>query len=261
MSSSKGLDRRDFLRLGAVASLAPLVPTLPAWASRLATSKAGALSVGYVEGSYSLGDLRAAAAAICDLPQIGFAPSVLEELLPLHVVPAPDLPMGDQALANEAIRVGVHGIYPELPRIEQEGILATELTVLFPDERDPSLLHPFYAWRLGLQDGPSPSPPISFTVPLGPVGGLNLRLGIEALPAQVIAEFGLSRRGLMRAGSYQTRFTVDWEANLPRLHRGLYLLGLNPDAFSRGLELPGPGASVPMSLSALVIWVDPIVES
>lgn len=254
-------NRRSFLRLGALASLAPLAPSFPAWASRLAAGKGGALSVGYVEGSYSLGDLRGAAAAICALQQTGLAPSTIEELLPLRVVPAGELPLGNQALANAAIRVGVHGIYPELPRLEREGIVATELTVLFPDERDPNTLHPFYAWRLGLQDGPNPSPPISFTVPLGPVGGLNLRLGVEALPPQVIAEFGLSRRGLMPAGSYQTRFTVDWEANLPRLHRGLYLLGLQPDVFSREIELPGAGTSVPMSLAALVIWVDPIIES
>ena len=256
---SKGMDRRDFLRLGMAASLAPLASGPAAWAGRLGAS-ASTLSVGYLAGSSTLSSLREAAAALCALETApGFAASVLEELFPLEVIPAGELPLGDQLLANEPAAVGIHGLYPALPQLHQEGIIGLGLDVLFEAENGAGTF-PFFAWSLSLADGPSPSPPTQFVVPIGPTGGLRLRLRVNALPTEVLAEFGISRKQVTPGGPNQPHFTVDGEATLPRLQRGLYLLGLRPDTFGKPVGLPGPGSAVPMSLCALVLRVEGRLE-
>lgn len=253
-----GLDRRDFLRLSAIAAAIPLAGPLSA--SSRVVALGSPLRPGFLAGSEALLDLGAAACNLCHMPtSVAAGAALLAELDQLIVVPADAIPLGDQELANGIVELIVHGLYPGLPTLDVQGMLRAELTALFPSE-DGTTHHPFTPWAVALGDGPSPSPPIRFRMPVGPLGELDLALAITSLPPRVISEFGLDPKNLVAAGTFRTRFTVDWEPGAPRLQRGLYLLPLSQKAWSRTTRLTEPGRPAPMSLCSIVMGVEPIAE-
>jgi len=198
------------------------------------------LSVGYVEGSDLLPNLRAQ-----PWRRGGKAASGL------RVVPAAQMPLGDQNLAFSTVEMRVHGFYPGIPPKRLAPFTALVLTVFFPSF-DP--LHPdpfaFYSWQGKLWPGPSKSPPIRFLVPLRHDGGLELVLevfdgrptGLGQAAARVIrggdgATVPLSTPLELR--SLYTDFTVDWYGGRPKLQRGFYFLGLEPGVWRAPWDLPG----------------------
>jgi hypothetical protein len=75
---------------------------------------------------------------------------------------------------------------------------------------------------------------------------------------------GLQVELRVRAGRftqrYQTAFTVDWTEGLPRLQRGVYLLGLGPTTWARETALPPPGAPVAPALRSVVLTVEAMLD-
>lgn len=255
-----GLDRRRFMTLGsagvAALSLGPLAGS--AAAAELA---AAPLSVGYLAGS---GELPSFDGLIWQ-PHLGGAdPAVGQRATWIspyawQVEPAHRLPMGDQELAGAAIEVRIHGLYPEPP--ERSWFEAADLDVLFPLPGDlvPVLgwgaSLPYYAWGLADRSAPSPSPPCCFRLPLEPDGGLELRLRVK--PGRGLVPRGAGRgKAPAEDWRFATRFTVDWAAGQPRLHRGIYLLGLAPDTWRRPVLLPPPGGPERPDLCSVVLSVE-----
>jgi hypothetical protein len=60
----------------------------------------------------------------------------------------------------------------------------------------------------------------------------------------------------------RVRFTLDDEAGLPRLRRGVYLVGLVPDAWRNGMDLAELAATAPASRLSLLLSIDsePLAE-
>jgi hypothetical protein len=146
---------------------------------------------------------------------------------------------------------------------------AADLDVLFdgPPELGAGARVPYFAWSLRQREGCNPSPPVAFALPLGPTGGLELRLRVVpgaslGRPAAGGAGLGASAQPVrQQAGApwrFETRFTVDWEPGRPRLRRGIYLLGLAPATWRRAVRLPGPGEPERMDLCSLVVSVEPL---
>lgn len=259
-TNRSGLDRRDFLKLGAVAAAVPLAssPALAAIGRNTIP-----LAPGYLLRSDRLSDLREAAASLCALEYApGTTKAFMDEIGVLEVVPASSLPLGDQELANGTVRFGVEGLYPAIPSLDQQGIYGLDLSVLFPTPPGLDRAPAYYAWALRLENGDNPSPPNRFPVPIGPTGGLRLRFEVLGLPKRILAEMGGSLGpGLVSAGSFETHFTVDWEKGIPRLQRGIYLLPLDQGAWTTTKKLPDPGEIVPMSMCSLIVTVDPVEQT
>jgi hypothetical protein len=185
---------------------------------------------------------------------------------PWEVVPAESLPLGDQQLAGATVEIRVHGLYPSLDRRWLE---AADLDVLFaaPVELGADAMLPLYAWSLrhyGAAAG-NPSPPNRFVLPVGIDGGLDLRLRV--VPGRWLAEAvgrpaGLGGKGAAPAEEWRfaTRFTVDWQEGVPRLLRGIYLLGMSPATWRRSDRLPLPGEPARPELVSLVLSVEPVAD-
>jgi hypothetical protein len=198
------------------------------------------LSVGYLEGSDLLRSLGAQPWRRGGKAAGG-----------LRVVPAAQMPLGDQNLALSTVEMRVHGFYPGIPPKRLAPFTSLVLTVFFPSD-DPLYPDPFafYSWQGKLWPGPSKSPPIRFLVPLRHDGGLELVLevfdgrptGLGQAAARVIrggdgAAVPLSTPLELR--SLYTDFTVDWYGGRPKLQRGFYFLGLEPGAWRAPWDLPG----------------------
>jgi hypothetical protein len=200
------------------------------------------LSIGYLEGSDALKRLDR-------LSGVEFAG------LSGRVVPANELAVGDQTLAGATVKVTVHGIYPALPAAQR--LDSAALVVWYP-ALDPALVRavPFYAWEYRRKPGRNVGQRLSFVVPLEWDGGLELALHAAGKPRGGVGSSvaGVERRAM------RNRFTVDWAAGRPRLQRGVYLLGLDPDAFSTARTLPPPGSKPDMRLLSLALSVEPLAE-
>jgi hypothetical protein len=197
--------------------------------------------VGFVAGSEEWPELR-------KLP-----PTFLAERVPdawqqqrFEVVPAPELGLGDQDLAGEAVRLTVHGLYPPADPQASEGIKGVWLEVMVPDP-DPAALAPliFTAWGLTCNPGVSHGARNSFVVPVSPQGGLELALVVHGNPRAP---------GLVQ--HLVATFTVDWQDELPKLQRGIYLLALRPQAWLQSRRLPLPGETQRPGLRSLVVTVE-----
>jgi hypothetical protein len=252
------LDRRQFLTYASSGFAAAALGSLPGLAHAREALSQRPLSVGYMVGSDELPGFDAFGWS----PHLfGADPAGGSWISPYgwEVVPAQSLPLGDQGLAHETIEVRVHGLYPSVPGRRQ--IEGAHLDVLFPPPpemgRDAAKV-PFFAWSFQARPALDASPPVCFIVPLEGDGGLDLRLTVR--PGVDLAGGGLvaGRGGSLQAEPWNmaTRFTVDWEAGLPRLKRGVYLLGLAPETWKRAVTLPGPEAPERMDLCSVVLSVD-----
>jgi hypothetical protein len=245
----KGLRRRDFLVLGSTLALVPCFSG-SAFAQSLLTD-AGAfqpLPVGFLEGSHEVPDLR-------DLSNWVRQPVVRngaawENGEAMRVVPAAQLFQGDTELIGRPLRLRIQGLYPPAALVRQrwkELPLAIDIDVLFPAP-DPAVSLepvPFHAWSFRRRPGWNPSPPVSFTFPLG----------WQELPE-------IAMRVVPAGGGppifLRTRFTLDDEPGLPRLQSGLYLLGTALDVWRSPLSLQAVVRTAPAELASVTMSVEPM---
>lgn len=229
----RGLSRRQLLALSATAALTP-------WLGRAAEAALppqpeSSLSVGYLEGSDALPSLRALPWSLDEDAKASFFP----------VLPAAELPLGDSNLLYRAVNLRLHGLYPARARSCPE-IDAAALEVLFPsiDPLAPGL-QTFFAWVFKRKPGWNAGQTMTFPVPVEGDGKLRLVLLVR-------------RVGDPKAGTppvverFETAFTVGREPGLPKLQRGIYLLGLNRGSWDSPKALAGPrvkGLANPCSLA------------
>lgn len=239
------LRRRDFLAWGAAGALAPWLGGIAQAAPAALTAPAvEPMSVGFLEGSDQLS---------LHYDHMKWSiPKKMSAAEPnsLPVLPAVGLTLGDQQLAGGDVKFTVHGLYPADPA-DCKGVEAIDLDVLFPAP-DPALPVParFQAWSFRRHPGPNPSPPVSFRVPLGLDGRLDLAM------RTVYQGKGLSP---MTQRRFQTSFTADWQAGRPKLQRGIYLLGVRPGIWDAALDLPGgKQRSRAADLCSVVVSVEPV---
>ena len=240
------LHRRAFLALSSTGLLGTLFNDL----ARAATlEKAGSvvrpLSVGYIEGSEEFRNLKR-------LPRIVRRPGLQEKAETLDsspaVVPAASLFQGDTTLPGRPLRIRIDGLYPPLavdPQRRRALPFAADLDVYFPSP-DPAIAVPVYymAWSLRQRPGWDPSPPVSFRFPLD----------WQALP-----EIVLRVQPTREAASIvlRTKFTLDDESGLPRLRRGVYLLGFAPGAWDREVRLAEVGRRAPAEQFSVLVSMEP----
>jgi hypothetical protein len=257
------LRRRDFLALGSLAALTPLL-TRAASASTLtgpetAPAEAGTaakaapavlpLSVGYLEGSELLSNLRKLQPdlTVLTVDRRGSTYTAGRRMLPSHSFPA-----GDPGLVGGPVRMTVHDLYPRLlPNgpAAQQWPTAIDLDVMVP------LLDPpagstarFAAWsyrRLPGLPAEDRSARVSFV--LWPDWYSDLGLVMRVVPAGA----GSQPRLL------QTRFTLGSDHGRPRLLKGIYLLGVAPGAWDEGIDLPEDPAQVPPELLSVLVTIEP----
>jgi hypothetical protein len=242
------LRRREVLVLGFVGVLTPWIPA-PARAAKGGTLELPAepMSIGFVEGSEAFPNFSSkmwkTAVAGRLAASEGSAPGRL------RVVPADSLPLGDQNLAGGQVRIRLHGLYPRMPG-KAIAVESVDLDVLYPSP-DPALSEPlpFHAWSFRRLPAPSGSPPLSFEAPLGLDGQLDLVL-------TVVSDEGTDQLVRRR---YVARFTVDWQDGVPKLQRGMYLLGIAP-VWKTSVRLPMAGERPRMDLLSLALSIDPVVS-
>lgn len=256
-SGSLRLRRRDLLTWGGAAALLPALSRV-AYAQQAAGAEVvRPLSVGFVDGSDGWRGLRGVTAGTLNRGVRRQADSPPEAVT---VLPATTLITGDQSLANELVKVRVHGLYP-IPNPAH--VRNTYLTVFFPSpEQGRNVMLPFTAWGYHSRPAPDPAPPIRFVAPLGADGALDFLLEVTPAPNNP-----LTRRPSLVSpapgpvgGRFAASFTVDWFAGRPKLQRGLYLLGLAPDTWSSERTLPTPkaGQSRPVELVSLIVSFEPL---
>lgn len=224
----------------------------------------GELSVGYLDGSDLQPSLRARPWA---------QPKRLDE--GMRVVSAHALPLGDQSLAGEMVVLRVHGFYPRLPGARTAGFSSVMLTVLYPspDPLDPAPL-PVHAWQGMAWPAPTAAPPVELVVPLRDLdGGLEMVLEVFDVRPTAVGQ-GAAR--LLRGGPRRspqgppapaparstlwTDFTVDFDRTRPKLQRGVYFLGLEPDLWRRPWQMrSAEAAGAPLlTRASVVVSVEPL---
>jgi hypothetical protein len=239
----KHLTRRHFLALGAVGAAIPWAGGL-AQAAQAPAAVIESLSVGFLEGSDQLS---------LHYDHMKWSiPKRMSTAEPnsLPVLPAVGLTLGDQNLAGGDVMLTVHGLYPAEPA-DCKDIEAIDLDVLFPPP-DSAVLVParYQAWSYRRHPGFNPSPPVSFRVPLGLDGQLDISM------RTVYQGKGGSP---MIQKRFQTSFTADWQAGRPKLQRGIYVLGVRPGIWDSALDLPGAKQRARASdLCSVVVSVEPI---
>jgi hypothetical protein len=222
---------------------------------------AGGLAAAWLGGGRRA--LAEAAGAVDDLLSVGFVedsddfvrlrplPWQHRQDEPLRVVPADGLLLGDPRLALEWVAVTVHGFHPDPPP-RQAPFRQVDLTVFFPSD-DPLRPQPipFHAWGSKRRPARSTAAPVRFVVPLRVDGGLEMLLEVRD------ARTAAGRLPLLRT---YTDFTVDPEIGRPKLQRGIYLLGVLPDAWRSAAELPRPGEAPDFERTSVAVGFEPLDE-
>lgn len=240
--------RREFLILGSAGVLSLCFGT-GAQAQSLSAAEAVVrpLPVGYLDGSFAAPTLRRLPAGILRPRSLAGADAAVS----YNVVPASDLPQGDTDLIGAPLRLTIHGLYPPgalLPRKVSQLPLAIDLDVLFPSP-DPLFPEPirFFAWSFRRQPGWNASPPVSFVYPLD----------WNALPELEVRVVPANGGPAM---TFRTKFTFDTETGRPRLLRGAYVLGVNPNAWKGEIPLRSLGPDTPASLVSVLLSMEPEPE-
>jgi hypothetical protein len=203
------------------------------------------LPVAYVDGSAGIRDLKRLPGFVRH-PAAARDKAIGEE--PLGLVPAARIPLGDTNLIGRPLRMRIHGLYPPAafgPKRRRELPRAIDLDVLFPPA-DPAFPEPlrYMAWSFRRQPGWNASPPVSFVFPLD-------WYVYPALEMKVVPADGGP------ATTLATRFTLDDETGLPRLQRGLYLLGFRPGEWRAEGGLSKMGGVAPAELFSVLISLEP----
>lgn len=267
------LRRRDFLALGSVAALTPVVApwfARPAGATTLAGPLTGPaegaaaerlsgghppapaapplpLSIGYLEGSELLENLRKLQP---DLQVLTVERRGGTFTAGRHIQPSHRYPAGDPSLVGGAVRMTVHDLYPRrLP----DGAAAERWPVAIDLDVHVPLLDPpagstalFQAWSYRRLPAEDRSARVSFV--LWPDWYSDLGLKMRVVPPGAGSEPRL----------LQTRFTLGSDQGRPRLLKGVYLLGLEPDAWEDDVELPDDPAQVPPERLSVLVTIEPV---
>lgn len=246
---SSKLRRRDFLVLSSTLALTPWFSDL-ALAQSLLIGDAAVrpMPVSFLEGSREVPDLRDFAVWMRQ-PRIAHGAS-WEDGEAVRVVPAAELFQGDTELVGRPLRLRIDGLYPPaaLDRKRRKELpVAIDLDVLFPAPEPAVSLEPvrFHAWSFRRRPGWNPSPPVSFTFPLD----------WQALPE---IELRVVPAGGLPPVTLRSRFTFDDEPGLPRLQRGLYLLGTAPDSLRSPLSLQALVRAAPVELVSVMMSIEPV---
>jgi|GEM_PF-1256609 len=267
------LRRRDFLALGSVAALTPVMAPWFARSAGAATlpgpltgpADAGAapqgqpagnpamqvlpLSVGYLEGSELLQNLRKLQP---DLQVLTVQRRGGTFTAGRHILPSHSYPSGDPSLVGGAVRMTVHDLYPRRlpdgPAAEQWPA-AIDLDVMVP------LLDPpagstarFQAWSYRRLPAEDRSARVSFV--LWPDWYSDLGLVMRVVPAGAGSAGGHPRL-------LKTRFTLGNDQGRPRLLKGIYLLGLEPNTWNDDADLPDDPAQVPPEKLSVLVTIEP----
>lgn len=236
-----GFARREFLTLGAAAALSPWLANL-AGATPLgagARRATGAvtpglqqLSVGYLLDS----DTHDRCGELFGRPVL--ARGSATGTRPLEVVPATGVEPAE-GLADALLRVRVVGLYPGVPEVE--GPDSVNLDVLFrsPDPEVPGPLA-FHAWSYRTGSAPMVASPVGFAAVPDRVGGLMLELTVQPGANGGAGHAIRDRSGAVRPPAVwrAASLATTGPAELPRLRRGLYLLGVEGEAWDRVTILP-----------------------
>jgi hypothetical protein len=177
-----------------------------------------------------------------------------------RVIPASQLGLGDQNLVHTHVQLRVHGVYPDVDSWWRLGVEKVELQVMYRS-LDPAVPgpFPFLAWSYDGRPVPMPAQRVRFVAPIDETGTLEVLLRVRRL---VAGASGSASAGptVVQARQHAGAFTVDWQDARPKLQRGVYLLGLGADTWSRSARLPGRGERVRPELSSLVVSVEPLGE-
>lgn len=177
-----------------------------------------------------------------------------------RVVPAAQVGLGDQNLVHTHVRMRVHGVYPDVDSWWRQGIEKVELQVLYRslDPQVPGPV-PFLAWSYEGRPVPMAAQRVRFVVPIDESGTLQLLLRVRRVLAGTSGASTSSPTTVV-ARQHAGTLTVDWQDARPKLQRGVYLLGLSPDTWSRASMLPAPGERARQDLCSLVVSVQPLGE-
>ena len=242
------LRRRDFLTLGSMGLAGLWLGLGRAEAAMLggaarAELPAQPMSLGYFAGSEKLVNTIDLPRAVLSPSRRPVASTAVQGVLQ-SIVPADELSGGDTSLVGHTFQMKVHGLYPPRALAESRRAampLAIDLDVLFPP---PDPIFPrkarFLAWSFRRRPGWDPSPPTKFVYPLDwqVMPEIELRVTpADGGPATVLA----------------TRFTLDDEVGRPRLRRGLYLLGLEPNEWQGEMALADLARTAPAKLLSVLI--------
>jgi hypothetical protein len=276
--SRTGLSRRDLLALGpllaatpwleraaAAAALAgapaPLTATVPTVQAPATAATAGVaaaatpvrpISVGYLEGSDGVPDLRRLAPDL-SLTTVGRREDVL--VPSRRVVPAAALPGGDSSLAGVPVRISIRGLYPPLP--EPRPMPRSPAAAGLPRAIDLDFYVPsielsggagylFDAWSFRLLPAIDVSPTLSFRIVPDWYSDLAVTLSVKPARATAGARPRLSR----------AVFTLGDASGRPRFQRGAYLLAINPGVWDLPVDLP-ERAAAGSGLLSLLFTVSP----
>jgi len=173
------------------------------------------------------------------------------------------------------VRVAVLGLYPEVDDVP--GVTFDMVLTVHFFTGDPFLpVAPFHAW--GWRDDPAPSSgsPIRFTVPVERDAGLRFTLDVIQVERPV-GRRALGHGGGVRPGGagraagaasaavgrstwrQETVLSVGAEPGVPKLQRGVYLLGLSPNLWAQPADLPA-GAFPDELPPSLVVAVEAVEE-
>ena len=245
-TTGKGLRRRDFLTLGSAGLVTSFFGDF-AWADPLTAAGMAIqpMPVGYIEASETIRNLKRLTPKI-RRPGLAVQDKTGREEA-LSIVPAARLFSGDTNLIGQPLRMRIDGLYPPLAldRKHWRGLpMAVDLEIVFPSPDPAVSLEPlrFYVWSLRRQPGWNPSPPVSFRFPLD----------WEVLPELVMTV----RPAQGETRVFKTRFTLDSESGMPRLRRGVYLLGFTPGAWTWDLPLKDVGRAAPAELFSVLMTID-----
>jgi hypothetical protein len=254
------LTRRELLALTGVA-VGGAVLLGPA---RILAAQAGSsfevLSVGYVQGSDRFASLRP-----LPWPITPWVEDPEARPAALRVIPAGSMLMGDPELSQETLSMRVHGLYPGLDEGIELDFDSANLIVYYPSE-DPIVgdVAPAIVWGARGGSRANAGSPVRFPVPLRVDGALDLVF--EVRPSDISKGTGSNGMrsvtglsGSDRTVQYATSFTVDPIDGLPKIQRGIYLLGLAPDTWAQPgrLRRDAKGRANPRDLS-LVVSFEPI---
>lgn len=269
VAGRRPLRRRDFLALGSLAALTPVVAPLFAPRAAAGVTLAGApadaadaaaggsapaaaavqrlpLSVGYLEGSELLDNLRKLPP---DLSVLTVHRRGDTFTAGRHMLPSESFPAGDPALVGGPVRMTVHDLYPRTlpdgPAAEQWP-LAIDLDVLVPLlEPPPGNTALFEAWSYRRLPAEDRSARVSFV--LWPDWYSDLSLNLRVVPAGA----GAPPRLL------QAAFTLGADRGRPRLLKGVYLLGLDAGTWDEPLDLPDDPAQLPPDRLSVLVTIEP----
>ncbi len=116
---------------------------------------------------------------------------------------------------------------------------------------------PFYPWGVRAGTVRQVSPPIGFDVPLLADGGLELLLEVTD-PSLKTGRGGKARIAPLR--TYGARFTSRGEKGVPRLQRGLYLLGTQWGMWETPTLLPAATKPPRLDRVSVVVTIEPILD-